>query len=72
MSNRYAALENLDDSLDVNSAWEIIRENIKTSAKDNQAYHRLKFNKPWFDVEYSKLIDNRSRLTYSGCKIQAK
>jgi hypothetical protein len=35
----------------------IIRENIKTSAKENLGYHRIKFNKPWFDDECSKLID---------------
>jgi hypothetical protein len=49
-----------------------IRENIKTSAKDNLVYHRLKHNKPWFDDECSKLIDNGSRLNYNGCKFQAK
>jgi hypothetical protein len=35
MSNRFAALENLDENLDINSAWESIRDNIKTSAKEN-------------------------------------
>jgi hypothetical protein len=35
---------------------ESIRENIKTSAKDNLGYHRPKRNKPWFDDECSKLI----------------
>jgi hypothetical protein len=30
--------------------------NIKTSAKDNLGYQKLKHNKPWFDVECSKLI----------------
>jgi hypothetical protein len=46
ISNRFSALENLDESLDINNAWEIIRENIKTSAKENLGYHRLKHNKP--------------------------
>jgi hypothetical protein len=41
ISNRFAALESLDDSFDINNAWESIRENIKTSAKDNLAYHSL-------------------------------
>jgi hypothetical protein len=57
ISNRFATLESLDESFDVNNAWESIRENIKTSAKDNLGYHRLKHNKPWFDDECSKLID---------------
>jgi hypothetical protein len=57
MSNRFAALENLDESLDTKSAWESIRDNIKTSAKENIGYHRLKHNKPQFDNDCSKLIN---------------
>jgi hypothetical protein len=34
-SNRFAALESLDESFSTNNAWESIRENIKNSAKDN-------------------------------------
>jgi hypothetical protein len=56
ISNTFAALESLDESFDINNAWESIRENIKTSAKDNLGYYRLKNNKPWFDDECSKLI----------------
>jgi hypothetical protein len=52
-------LENLDESLCINSTWKIVRENIKTSAKDNLGYHRLKHNKPWFDDECLELIDQR-------------
>jgi hypothetical protein len=33
ISNRFAALENLDTEVDVNKAWETVRENIKISAK---------------------------------------
>jgi hypothetical protein len=57
ISNRFAILESLDESFDINNAWESIREDTKTSAKDNLGYHRLKHNKPWFDDECSKLID---------------
>ena len=35
IKNRFAALENLDVDEDVNRAWENIKENIKTSAKDS-------------------------------------
>jgi hypothetical protein len=35
VSNRFAALEDLDAEVEINSAWETIRENIKISAKDN-------------------------------------
>jgi hypothetical protein len=31
--NRFAALEDFDAKMDVNSAWEMIRENIKISTK---------------------------------------
>jgi hypothetical protein len=51
----------VDESSDINIAWESIRENIKTSAKDNLGYHRLKHNKPWFDDECSKLINQRKQ-----------
>jgi hypothetical protein len=57
MSNRFAALESLDESFEINNAWESIRGNIKNSAKDNLGYQKLKHNKPWFDDECSKLID---------------
>jgi hypothetical protein len=30
--NRFAALEYLDDNVDINRAWENVRENIKISA----------------------------------------
>jgi hypothetical protein len=33
VSNRFATLEDLDAEVEINSAWEIIRENINISAK---------------------------------------
>jgi hypothetical protein len=41
--------------MNINRAWKIIRENMKSSAKENLAYHKLKHNKPYFD-ECSKVI----------------
>jgi hypothetical protein len=35
ISNRFAALECLDESFDINNSWESITENVKISAKDN-------------------------------------
>jgi hypothetical protein len=35
ISNTFAALENICDSEDINRAWENIKENIKTSAKES-------------------------------------
>jgi hypothetical protein len=49
ISNRFAVLERVDESFDINNAWESIRENIKTSYKHNLGHHRLKCNKPRFD-----------------------
>jgi hypothetical protein len=34
-SNRFAVLEYLDAEVEINSAWETIRENMKTSAKES-------------------------------------
>ena len=37
ITNRFAALENLNDDEDVNRTWENIKENIKTSAKESRS-----------------------------------
>jgi hypothetical protein len=49
VSNRFAALEDLDAEVEINSAWETIRENMKISAKESLGYYELKKHKPWFD-----------------------
>jgi hypothetical protein len=49
VSNRFAALEDLDAEKEINSAWETIRENIKISAKESLGYFEWKKHKPWFD-----------------------
>jgi hypothetical protein len=41
ISNRFAALENLDTEGDVNKAWEAIRENIKIFAKESLGSYEL-------------------------------
>jgi len=51
ITNRFAALENQKDDGDVNRTWENIKENIKTSAKENLGMHEWKQHKPWFDEE---------------------
>jgi len=51
ITNRFAALENLSDSEDINGAWENIKETIKISAKDSLGVHELKQHKPWLDEE---------------------
>jgi hypothetical protein len=46
VSNRFAALEHLDVEVEISSAWEMIRENIKTSAKENVGYFEFKKHTP--------------------------
>ncbi|PNF30195.1 hypothetical protein B7P43_G08421 [Cryptotermes secundus] len=46
ISNRFMALENLDTEVDVNKAWETIRENIKITAKESLGYYELKKHIP--------------------------
>jgi hypothetical protein len=45
--------------VEIKSAWEMIRENIKISAKDSLGYFELKKHKPWFDEGCSKLLAQR-------------
>jgi hypothetical protein len=72
VSNRFAALEDFDTEVEINSAWKTIRENIKISAKESLGYFELKKHKPWFDEGCSKLLDQRNKLNCSTCRIQVK
>ena len=55
ISNRCTALDNLSDSEDINRAWENIKQNIKTSAKESLHLYETKQNKPWFNAEFLQL-----------------
>ena len=59
ISNKFSALENLSDSEDINRAWENVRENIRTPAKESLGLHELKQYKPWFDGECLRSLDHR-------------
>jgi hypothetical protein len=77
VSNRFAASEDLDTEVEMNSAWETIRDNtdntanflfymnifilLKISAKESLGYLELKKHKPWFDEGCSKLLDQRKQ-----------
>jgi hypothetical protein len=61
VSNRFAAFEGLDSEVDINSACEMIKENIKISAKESLGNCELKKQKPWFDEACSKLVDQRKQ-----------
>jgi hypothetical protein len=49
ISNRYAALENLNDGEDINRAWKNIKESKKTSTEESLCLHELKQHKPCVD-----------------------
>jgi hypothetical protein len=59
VSDRFAALEHLDAEAEINSACEMIRENINFPAKESLGYFELKKHKPWFEEGCSKLLDKR-------------
>jgi hypothetical protein len=61
VSNRFAALEDLDTEVEFNSAWQTIRENIKISTKENLGYYELRKHTQWFDEGCSKLVDQRKQ-----------
>jgi len=48
ISNRFAALENLNDSKDINRSLENIKDSFTTSAKQSLGLYELKQHKPWF------------------------
>ena len=61
ISCRFAALENLSDGEDIQTAWENIKENIKTAAKESLGLHKLKQHKPCFDEECSGFLNGRKQ-----------
>jgi hypothetical protein len=52
-------VEDVDAEVEINSDWETIRKNKKTSAKQSLGYLELKKHKPWFDAGCSELLDQR-------------
>jgi hypothetical protein len=61
ISNRLAALENLNDSEGISRAWENIKANIKISAKESLGLYELKQHKTWFDEESLCFLDQRKQ-----------
>jgi hypothetical protein len=59
ISNRFAALENLDAEMDISTAWETIRKNIKILVKESLDYYKVKKHNQWFDEGCSELLDHR-------------
>ena len=56
-SNRFAALENLNDRQDIKNFGRILKENVKTTAKESLGLYGLKQHAPWFDGECLHFLD---------------
>jgi hypothetical protein len=61
VSNRFAALDDLDAEVEINTIWKTIRENIKISAKESLVYYEPKQHNPWFEEGCSELLDQRKQ-----------
>jgi hypothetical protein len=71
VSNRFTAVEELVSEVEINSAWEIVRENIKISAKQSLCYFELE-HKPWSDEGCSNCYIKANKPNCSGYVIRAK
>jgi len=54
-------LENLNGEENVNRAWENIKENTKTSARESLGLHEWKQHNLWFDKECVDFLDQRKQ-----------
>jgi hypothetical protein len=61
ISNRFAALEDLNVSKDISWIWENIKYNIKTSPKESLVLYEPKHYKPSFDEECSQFLEQRKQ-----------
>jgi hypothetical protein len=52
--NIFAVLEVSNAEIEINSAWQTIRNNITISAKDGQSYYEMKKHNAWFHEICSK------------------
>jgi hypothetical protein len=65
-------LEDLGAEVEINSAWETIRENIRISAKESLGYYELKKHKLWFNERCSKLLDQRKQAKFQWLQDPSK
>jgi hypothetical protein len=61
ITNRFAALGNLNVDEDVNRVWENIKEDLKTAAKESLGLLEWKKHKPWFDKECVDFLEQRKQ-----------
>ena len=55
-------MKKLNDSEDINRAWENIQENFKNSVKESLGHHELKQHKPLFDEECLSFLDQMKQV----------
>jgi hypothetical protein len=65
-------MENLEDSRDINGAWDNIRENIKISAQESLGYCESKHLNHGLMRNVQNWLIEGSRLNYSGCRTKVK
>jgi hypothetical protein len=65
-------LEDLDAEVEINSAWERNRENIKITAKESLGYFEMKKHKLCFDEGCPNYLIKGKKLNGSGYRIQSK
>jgi hypothetical protein len=70
--NKFAALEILKDSGNINRGWDNIRENIKISAQESLGYCESKHRKPLFDEKCSELVDRRQQAKLQWFQASSK
>jgi len=56
ISNRFAALENVSNSKDINRTWDSIKQNTKISAKKSLGLGELQQQIPWFDEAFLSFL----------------
>jgi hypothetical protein len=59
ITNRFAALENVNEEEVINRVWENMKENIKTSDTESLGPQELKKHKPCFDEVCLGFLDQR-------------
>jgi len=65
-------LENLNGDEKFSRVWENIKENIKTSARENLVLHEWKQHKPWFYKECVDFLDQRKQAKMQWIQDQSR
>jgi hypothetical protein len=72
ISDGFAALQSLNTEVDINDAWEAIRENTEISVKGSVICYGMKKHKPWFSEGCSKLLDQRKQAKLQWLQVPSK